>query len=120
MEVAAPAAGISWDIGSVVQTGDGGPAEATAGIDWAIDLSDTGTAGAESAPPAVTIDWDIGGLSASAPPEVAPEGISTASKGGSHRVEGRTAVVLRVERDADFRSRLTEDLQELRAFLLQV
>ena len=114
-EAVAEAGGISWDIGSALGAGGGdGLADgASVGIDWAIDLSGAGAAET----PAIAIDWDIGTAPTAAPLLSPPTGGGDRCEG---TVVGRAAVVLRVERDADYRSRLTEDLQELRAFLMQV
>ena len=143
-EAAAPCS-ISWDIdlsSSGAGRGDpsdgAGPGErgsapaAAAAIDWGIDLSGAGASSAA----AIDIDWDIsslggasGGLfsSTSAPGEEqgGHKGAAVATSGdeaGSSALEGCAAatVILRLERDADYRGRLLDDLQELRAFLVQV
>ena len=121
--------GISWDIGGQegggstaeapavdwgIDVGGGASAGAAAGdagpaIDWGIDMSDIGASGATAA----GINWDLSDV-VSVPEPVA----SPSSSGGA--IEGPAAVLLRLERDADYRAALLDDLQELRAFLLQV
>ena len=122
-ETTSTPAGIDWgiDLSSTAMVGAGDDAGGTtAAIDWGIDMSDTGTTEAATA---VGINWDILSSPSPGPEHAGDEAAAATSKvlGVPSSVpEGQEAVLLRLERDADFRGRLLDDLQELRAFLVQV
>ncbi|KAG1671710.1 hypothetical protein FOA52_007502 [Chlamydomonas sp. UWO 241] len=127
---AAPA-GIDWDLdlSAVVVApegeGEGAASSAAAGpdggetscagaaavdIDWGIDM-----AGDADTVPALDIDWDVGAVEV----EVGSSGGGADQPSSAAGARGRAAVLARLERDADYRSRLVDDLQELRSFLFQ-
>ncbi|PNH00245.1 F-box/LRR-repeat protein 2, partial [Tetrabaena socialis] len=108
------------------------------GIDWDIDMAEAGTSGGGGADGggggAVTIDWDIelDGAGADNNRAGAPASASgAASDAAAAAADGAAAAAAvpptdpddvaaaRLERDADYRSRLLDDLLELRAFLAQ-
>lgn len=140
---AGTADGIDWDFDlSVVHADEdvttphaapeaSGPGTAAAeGIDWGIDLTETGTAAAAAA---TMIDWDVVAEDEAVPqeqqgdPGVSTSGTDTditnnaaAGASGASPSEPDAVAALRLERDADYRARLLDDLHELRAFLATV
>lgn len=116
-----PAVDISWDVepidasASGVEASDMTAAGTAAGeISWDIEVEDTAAASAEGAEP-VAIDW---GVSVSgAGDEGAVAQTVQPDEEASSCTERLPDAVLRLVRDADYRARLMDDLQELRAFL---
>ena len=110
---------VKWDVPE-----GGSSSEAAPGISWDIDVTDVGAGGTGDGTGGA-IDWDIGnviveeaGLGSSTAREAAvAEDLSAADAGCSGAV---AAAASRLEKDAGYRSLLLDDLQELRAFLMQV
>lgn len=113
--------GISWDV-EVEPAADQGSGDAGGGISWDIDVSSANDAAASG------VNWDIGmeetGTS-SAPIDIKWDidvGAEAESESEAALVAASSeeVTVLRLERDAEYRGLLTDDLMELKAFLTQV
>jgi hypothetical protein len=122
----AAAAGISWDLGAeaaaaAAEAPAEGDAAAAAGggggpsLNWDIDLSgvDMEASGQDAAAGAGGINWDVD------TPAAADEGGSAAAGGSSSGggAAARDASAAWLQHDSEYRARLVDDLQELRAFL---
>ena len=132
------AGGISWDVEVEPEEVSGGdaaaPGAAGAGVDWGITADEAGTSSGSTGAPAV--NWDIeiteaDVAAATAGPSIDwggdVDGAGTTSaacgSGGGQApgagLDAAEAAVRRLVLDCDYRSELLDDLQELRAFLLQ-
>lgn len=125
------AAGISWQLDAADLSAGGGPGPS--GISWDVEVdapegaSGGESAGADGMPAGISWDIDISGAGEA-------ERIAAAADGGGARSGGPAAhaaasaaasdewpaAVRRLVEDAAYRSRLLDDLFELRAFLMQV
>lgn len=139
--------GIDWDLGDLAAVsadpdrgeaqgagaedpgpGPGGGDGAAIDIKWDIDMTDSGAGGGGAGGGGgISIDWDIamdgsgaaagGGEGSSADPNN-QAGTGEGAAGDVEDADGVAAA--RLERDGEYRSRLMDDLLELRAFLAQV
>ena len=136
---------IDWDAPTAAPEGDAAAAAGPAvDINWDFDMADLAAAagddagGTAAAPTAdasagpVGIDWDIevdaaGDAAADANNRAgdvaegeAAASLSGGGGGGASSGDPDDVAAARLERDADYRARLVDDLTELRAFLAQV